>query len=95
MQEQLDALGSIVTQLVQRDRNAHAENEQLKKQLAETQDELAQTKDELAQTRQKLEDTGIRIGLLIEQLTKDTNIEPADESEPAEAAPQAEQPAAA
>ena len=36
-------------------------------------------RDELNQTRQKLEDTGIRIGLLIEQLTKDTNIEPIEE----------------
>ena len=72
MQEQLDALDSIISQLVQRADNLHKENEQLKQQLSDTQNELNQT-------RQKLEDTGIRIGLLIEQLTKDTNIEPIEE----------------
>ncbi|MDL2059093.1 hypothetical protein MUN46_003935 [Mesosutterella sp. AGMB02718] len=76
MQEQLDALDSIVTQLVQRADHLHQENDELKKQLSDTQAELASTKDELAKTRGKLEDTGIRIGLLIEQLTRDTNIEP-------------------
>ena len=83
MQAQLDALDSIISQLVQRADNLHQENEQLKQQLSETQNnlsntqaELATTQDELAKTREKLEDTGIRIGLLIEQLTKDTNIEP-------------------
>ena len=75
MQEQLDALDSIISQLVQRADNLHKENEQL----SDTQNELNGTRDELNQTRQKLEDTGIRIGLLIEQLTKDTNIEPIEE----------------
>ena len=79
MQEQLDALDSIISQLVQRADNLHKENEQLKQQLSDTQNELNGTRDELNQTRQKLEDTGIRIGLLIEQLTKDTNIEPIEE----------------
>jgi len=79
MQEQLDALDSIISQLLQRADNLHKENEQLKQQLSDTQNELNGTRDELNQTRQKLEDTGIRIGLLIEQLTKDTNIEPIEE----------------
>ena len=74
MQDQLDALESIITQLVQRADNLHQANEQLKQQLARTQDELAKS-------RHMLEDTGIRIDLLIDQLKQDTNIEPIADDE--------------
>lgn len=89
-QAQLDALDSIITQLVQRADNLRKENEQLKQQLASTQTELANTQGELADSRRMLEDTGIRIDLLIEQLKRDTNLEPIAEGEAA-AEPEAEQ----
>ena len=82
-QAQLDALDSIITQLVQRADNLRKENEQLKQQLASTQTELANTQGELADSRRMLEDTGIRIDLLIEQLKRDTNLEPIAEDEAA------------
>lgn len=115
MQDQLDALDSIITQLVQRADTSRKDNESLRQQLASTQGELANTQgelaaaqgelantqaqlastqadlastqEELAKSREMLEETGLRIELLIDQLKRDTNLEPIEEGAAAEPAP--------
>lgn len=122
MQDQLDALDSIITQLVQRADTSRKDNESLRQQLAATQGELASTQgelaaaqgelantqaqltstqadlataqadlastqEELAKSREMLEETGLRIELLIDQLKRDTNLEPIEEGAAAEPAP--------